>query len=63
MLFRLKAEAEVHQAGAEWLVHARDYEAEWAPGWPRDPREVRLFRGSDRKEYVDVPMVLLDRRD
>lgn len=61
MRFRVKPILNVPDSSLGWLKDHPDYEADWTPGWPRDPRHVRLYSPSDRTLFADVPITYLER--
>jgi hypothetical protein len=60
MRFRLKENVYIQMASADWLTAGAEYEGIWTPGWPKDPREVRLFRPMDPTRWIDISCEALE---
>jgi hypothetical protein len=60
MQVRLKPSINIQDRSASWLTHGTLYQAEWAPGWPKHPRHVRVFRPDDPSVYVEVSVEALE---
>ena len=59
MKYRFKENANVLVPGKHWITRDTVFDGDWTPGWPRDPRQVRLFYPSDPNDFLDLPVTML----
>lgn len=54
MRVRLRPGLTILDPKASWVVQGITFDAEWAPGWPRHPRGVLIFKPRDPSTSAEL---------
>lgn len=61
MRFRVNEVLNITEPHLAWLERTLAYTADWTPGWPKHPRNVRLYSPAAPKVFLDIPITYLTR--